>query len=298
MRDREEVRVFLGLGAAREGWSPHTRTAYRRDLDLYCAWLEEQGEKLSDTSADRIVTFLRARQAVGDGARTLARRLAALRSFHRFLLREGVIKEDVLTRLPSPKRPQRLPKALERKAVQRLLDSLEAETPLGLRDRAIIEMLYGTGARVSELTALTLGDLVRNDGVLDSCKVMGKGGKERYVPLHALAAEQVDAWLERGRPRLLKPESGAALFLTVRGRPMSRIDVGRRLGLLGRRAGIAHLTPHMLRHSFATHLVHGGADLRAVQELLGHANLETTTIYTAVDSDRFRGVHDRHHPRS
>lgn len=300
MRDREEVRAFLALGSTRRGWSAHTRDAYRRDLELYCDFLAAGGcDRLARSNADSILEFLDARRRAGDGDRTVARRLAALRSFHRFLLREGVVREDVLSRLPSPRRPRRLPKALDRGAVTRLLRSLEGDdSPLGLRDRAVVELLYGTGVRVSELCALSLGDLVRADGVIQSCKVIGKGGKERYVPIHSLAAAATERWIERGRTHLATAESGAALLISVRGRPLRRTDVAQRLGRLGRRAGIARLTPHVLRHSFATHLVHAGADLRAVQELLGHANLETTTVYTAVDSDRFRGVHARHHPRS
>ncbi|MEZ6194379.1 MAG: tyrosine recombinase [Planctomycetota bacterium] len=301
MRDRAEIGVFLDLRGAEAGWSPHTRAAYRRDLELYADHLETRGvATFAAGGADAILAFLALRRRAGDAERTLNRRLAALRSFHRHLMEEGILREDPFQRLPAAKRARTLPHYLSKKEMTSLLDAAAArEGPEGLRDVAIVEILYASGIRVSELTGLGPGDVGRPDETgIAQLVVLGKGNKERFVPLAAPAQEALATWLAEGRPHLARPDSPDRLFLSTRGRALSREAVYRRLRETGLAAGIRQrVTPHLLRHTFATHLVHQGADLRAVQEMLGHANLETTTIYTSVDAERFRSIHRRFHPR-
>ena len=298
MRDRGELEVFLGLGVTESMWSARTHEAYRRDLELYLEFLDELGiDSLGESDEHAIMGFLATRRAQGDAPATLARRQAALRSFHRHLMREGVISRNVLDRLPAGRRERRLPHFLSLPEMDRLLETTAGDAPLALRDRALVETLYATGIRVSELVGLDAADLVRADD-LESIKVLGKGGKERFVPIHATAAGALRAYLERGRPRLARVDSPGALFLGRSGHGLGRNAVFKRLRRLGLAAGIAQpVTPHLLRHTFATHLLHEGADMRSIQEMLGHANLETTTIYTSVDTERLRRVHRRAHPR-
>ncbi|MEE9395116.1 MAG: tyrosine recombinase [Planctomycetota bacterium] len=301
LRDRAEITVFTDLRAAERGWSRHTCEAYLRDLNLYADFLSaRQIERFSLSRAPLIFDFLAAREAAGDSERTLNRRLAALRSFHRHLLEEGAMKEDILVHLPAPKRLKTLPHYLTKKEMAALLDAAgQVDRPTASRDIALIELLYATGIRVSELCGLKELDLRPPEAQgLAQILVLGKGSKERWVPLHALAWEALQRYLGGGRSDLAKPNSPAAIWLNRRGKALSRHAVYRILRELGLVAQIRQtVTPHLLRHTFATHLVHEGADLRAVQELLGHANLETTTIYTSVDADRLRDIHRRHHPR-
>ncbi len=301
MRDHGEIAVFLDLGVAEEGWSPHTRAAYRRDLELYSAFLGDLGKSgVQESTAPTILAFLSRRRLEGDGDSTLNRRLAAIRSFHRHLLAEGVLKEDVLSLLPPGRRTRRLPKSLTREQIEALLEAPRGAAPLARRDRALLEILYATGIRVSEACGLDLGDLhpPRDGADLPHLKVKGKGGKERFIPLHGKAAAALAAWLREGRPRLVRAGSPPAIFLSRGGRRLRRDGVYRRVREWGRKAGVpVPVTPHLLRHSFATHLVHEGAGLREVQEMLGHANLETTTLYTSVDGERLKALHARCHPR-
>ncbi len=297
-RRHPEVELFLSLGVAEEAWSARTRAAYARDLDLYLHHLKELGIiELAESRAETILSFLAARRRAGDADRSLARRLACLRSFHKHLLKERVLEADVLAHLPSPRRARNLPKYLGRREIESLFAAVEGESPLALRDRAILELLYATGIRVSELCGLDEADL-GGRGALESIKVLGKGGKERFVPLHDRAALALDRWRRAGRPKLLGPDFCPRLFISQRGGALNRVAVYQRIRRLGLKAGLRRrVTPHLLRHTFATHLIQEGADLRSVQELLGHANLETTTIYTAVDAKRLKEVHARHHPR-
>ena len=301
MRDHGEISVFLDLGVAEEGWSPHTRDAYRRDLELYSAFLADLGKSgVQQSTASTILAFLAHRRLKGDGESTLNRRLAAIRSFHRHLLREGVLKEDTLSLLPSRRRAKRLPKSLSRAQVESLLEAPRGSAPLARRDRALLEILYATGIRVSEACGLDLGDLhpPKETADLPHLKVKGKGGKERFVPLHGKAAAALSGWLTEGRPRLVRGDSPPAVFLSRTGRRLRRDGVYRRVRDWGLKAGVSvRVTPHLLRHSFATHLVHEGAGLREVQEMLGHAKLETTTLYTSVDGGRLKALHERCHPR-
>ncbi len=301
MRDQGEISIFLDLGVAEEGWSPHTRDAYRRDLELYAAFLVDLGRSgMQDSAAPTILAFLAHRRLQGDGESTVNRRLAAIRSFHRHLMREGVLTEDALSLLPPSRRAKRLPKSLSRDEVEKLLEAPRGGTPLARRDRALLEILYATGLRVSEACGLDLGDIhpPRDNADLPHLKVKGKGGKERFVPLHGKAVAALSGWLTEGRPRLLRADSPPAVFLSRGGRRLRRDGVYRRVRDWGVKAGLAvRVTPHLLRHSFATHLVHEGAGLREVQEMLGHAKLETTTLYTSVDGVRLKALHARCHPR-
>ncbi len=299
MIDRGEMQMFLSLGLTESMWSLRTHEAYNRDIELYLLFLEEVGCKsVAHSNATLILQFMEKRRKVGDSRRTRARRQAALRSFHRYLLSEGVLEEDVCVHLPTPKRAATLPHYLTMAEVARLLKQCAGAGPLARRDLAIVEILYATGIRVSELVGLDVADFQQGIQV-ESLKVLGKGRKERFVPIHEHAVLALECYLRRSRPQLAKPLSPGSLFLGAQGRPLSRNAVYKRLRKLGLQAGIRTVvTPHLLRHTFATHLVHEGADLRSVQEMLGHANLETTTVYTSVDAERLKKVHTRAHPRA
>lgn len=299
MLDDYEIEVFLDARGSSEGWSRHTRAAYRADLVLYRAHLEAIGKtSWAASNGAAVLSFLARRRKAGDAARTIARRRAALATFHRHLLEEKIIRPEALDNLPPAKREKSLPHFLTAAEVEALVRAAPATSVLGLRDRAIIELLYASGIRASELAGLLPGDLIRRGGVIAAVKVLGKRSKERYVPLHRTAADLLEAYMLKARPKLVKPVGATNLFLRKDGRGMTRLDLYQRLRKLGLAAGIRQrVTPHLLRHTFATHLVHEGADLRAVQELLGHADLSTTTIYTSVDTKRLKDTHARFHPR-
>lgn len=299
MRDRREIDDFLDQKTAAEGWSVHTRDAYRHDLHLYSVHLESLGAtSWAESSAEKVLGFLAARRKLKESERTVARRLAAVRSFHRYLREEKILKKDVLDGLPPAKRSKTLPHFLTRDEITALLEAPKGNGPLALRDRAIIELLYAGGMRASELVGISEADLVREGGVVRAVKVFGKGQKERYIPIHRTAAAKIALYLARGRPKLDSPDGSRLLFLGRGGKKLSRIALYLRLRRYGLVAGIRRrVTPHLLRHTFATHLVHEGADLRAVQEMLGHADLATTTIYTSVDTKRLKDIHRRFHPR-
>jgi integrase/recombinase XerD len=229
-------------------------------------------------------------------ATSVARALSAVRSFHRFLVREGVTDRDPAAAVAQPRLPRSLPRPIPVEEVERLLDAPDPSTPAGLRDKAILELLYGSGLRISELTGSDVDDLELEDG---SVRVLGKGGKEREVPLGSFAREAIEAYLTRGRPALASGATRGALFLNARGGRLSRQSCARLLGRYVRLAGIERrVTLHTLRHSFATHLLEGGADVRVVQELLGHASVATTQIYTLVSARHLREVYEESHPRA
>ena len=231
-------------------------------------------------------------------ATSAARTLVAVRGLHRFLALEGVLDADPARRVSPPKAPSRLPKAIPVEDVERLLEAASVgDTPASLRDRALLEVLYGTGARISEAVGLDVDDVEGDDGVV---RLRGKGGKERIVPLGSYAAAALDAWLVRGRPTFAARGVGTpALFLNARGGRLSRQSAWSVLRTCAERAHVpGHLSPHTLRHSFATHLLEGGADVRVVQELLGHASVTTTQIYTLVTVQRLREVYAQSHPRA
>lgn len=291
------VTAFLEDLATTRGAGRHTLDAYRRDLTAFAESLAARGVSGFEaaTTAD-VADFLGRCRERGDAASTVARRFAALRSFFKHCMREGQLTKDPTAPLPQPRRPRTLPKALPEPTTRRLVESPEGDAPRELRDRAILEVLYGGGLRASELCGLRLRDLQLDDG---RARVLGKGDKERIVQLGTAACDAVRRWIKSGRPGLIRPESGDFVFVGDRGRPLTRQTLA---GIVKRRArlsGAASTTsPHTLRHSFATHLVGNGADIRAVQEMLGHASIDTTQIYTAVDAGRLASVHKKHHPRA
>lgn len=291
--------AYLRHVTIERGLSAHTVAAYGRDLAGYIDWLREQGIRSTDAVDPRTVTaFIAARSAAQPppAATSLARLQSAVRGWHRFLVREGIETDDPTGRLRPPKTPQRLPKALTIEQVERLLAAPSPDEPIGLRDRALLELLYATGARVSEAVSLDVDDLAYGDVL----RLRGKGDKERIVPVGSYARAAVDAYLTRVRPELAaKGRATARLFLGARGAPLSRQSAWLVIRAAAERAQItAEVSPHTLRHSFATHLLQGGADVRVVQELLGHASVATTQIYTHVSVDALRDVYATSHPRA
>lgn len=298
------VQRFLDHLTVERGLSPNTVAAYRRDLARYTDHLARRGVADAARAGEREVTSFVAGLASsthGDEGRpyraaSVVRHLSAVRSFHRFLVREGLAGHDPSMGAVRPRLPRTLPKPLGIEDVKRLLEAPSSGTNSGIRDRAILETLYGAGLRVSELTGLDVDDLDLERG---SVRVLGKGGKEREVPLGRKGVRAVGAYLSRIRPHLAGPRSRGALFLNLRGGRLTRQAVAGILATAARRAGIAgRVSPHTLRHSFATHLLEGGADVRVVQELLGHASVGTTQVYTLVTQDHLREVYYASHPRA
>ncbi|MBK9364082.1 MAG: site-specific tyrosine recombinase XerD [Rubrivivax sp.] len=278
-----------------DGLAPLTLAAYRRDLGLYAAWLAAHAGKALDASSEAdLLGYITERHAA-TRATTANRRLTVFKRYFRWALRERRIDADPTLRLLAARQPLRVPGSLSEAQVEALLAAPDADTALGLRDRTMLELLYASGLRVSELVGLKTVHLGLNEGVL---RVLGKGAKERLVPFGEEAHAWLRRWLAEGRPQVLGARSADALFVTVRGAGMTRQMFWNLVKRYARVAGIgAPLSPHTLRHAFATHLLNHGADLRAVQLLLGHADIGTTTIYTHVARERLRQLHARHHPR-
>ncbi len=289
------LRDFTAYLRAEAGLAENSVAAYARDV---AAWLDHLGRgKRSSAAATRedVIEHLAAGRARGLSARSLARALAALRAFYAFLVAEGRAPADPSAAVDAPRLWSRLPAVLGREDVEALLARPNPRTLLGCRDRAILEVLYGCGLRASEVAGLKTDRVSFDLGVL---RVIGKGSKERLVPFGAKARAAIEAWISRGRPKLARGGAAPELFLTRSGKPMLREDVWRVVRRHLRGAGIAaEASTHTLRHSFATHLLEGGADLRAVQEMLGHASVQTTQIYTPTDAARLRTVHRKFHPR-
>jgi integrase/recombinase XerD len=282
--------MFLKELALDQGCSGATLEAYRRDLTLLDAFLTSRGRsELAEITTVDLVDFMASRSGAGDSRRTRSRRSAAIRSFFRFLAESDRIKLNPALLLPSPAHERLLPKALGPEVMP------ENPGPLDLRDRLILELLYGAGIRVSEATGLKVPDIDRERALV---RVLGKGRKERRVPLGEPSLVALDTYLEQGRPRLRKPHSPGRLLLSRTGRALSRQALWNAVKRVVSRAGVdLNVSPHTFRHTFATHLVTGGADLRAVQEMLGHASIDTTQIYTTLASERLREAHKKHHPR-
>ncbi|WP_431865545.1 site-specific tyrosine recombinase XerD [Microbacterium paraoxydans] len=291
--------AYLRHVTIERGLSAHTVGAYRRDLEGYRDWLTAKG--IDDTAditpavVDRFIAD-RASAEPQPAATSLARLQSSVRGWHRFLAREGIEADDPTGRLRPPKTPRRLPKALTIDQVERLLAAPSAEEPLGIRDRALLELLYATGARVSEAVGLDVDDMAHGEVL----RLRGKGSKERIVPVGSYARAAVDAYLTRVRPELAaKGRASARLFLGARGAPLSRQSAWLVIRSAAERAQLtAEVSPHTLRHSFATHLLQGGADVRVVQELLGHSSVATTQIYTHVSVDALRDIYATSHPRA
>lgn len=277
-----------------EGLSRNTLAAYRRDLAKLAAWLADRGGSLETLHRAELLAFL-ADQAPHMKASSTGRLLSSVRRFYQYLLRQGRIQADPTLQVERPRLPRALPKSLSEAEVEALLAAPDVTTPLGLRDRAMLETLYATGLRVSELVGLRLNELSLEAGVV---RVMGKGSKERLVPLGEVAADWLTRYLGGARGALLGQQASDAVFVTARGGPMTRQMFWTLIKRYARRAGIQRpLSPHTLRHAFATHLLNHGADLRVVQMLLGHADISTTQIYTHVARERMKQLHARHHPR-
>ena len=286
------------------GLSPNTVAAYRRDLERYVAWCEQSGlGDVGGISENDVADFA---ASLGSGtpeapalsASSAARTMVSVRTFHRFAAREGMAPVDPAIHVRPPATPKRLPKALPYEDVEALLANAgDPATPEGVRDRALLEFLYGTGTRVSEAVGLDLDDLDLDER---TALVTGKGDKQRMLPLGEVAAEALTAYLVRGRPALATRGRGTPrMFLNARGGPLSRQSAYAILSAAAHRAGLeGHVSPHSLRHSFATHLLQNGADVRVVQELLGHASVTTTQIYTLVTVDTLRTVYATSHPRA
>jgi integrase/recombinase XerD len=298
------VRGYLDHLAVERGVAANTLASYRRDLGRYVAFLQERAiGQITDVDAATISAFL-AYLREGDeehpalSSTSAARAVVAVRGLHKFLLRDGLVEVDVAREVKPPAAPRRLPKAIAVDDIERLLDAAGYEkTPLAIRDRALLELLYGTGARISEAVGLAVDDLDLADRTV---LLRGKGGKQRRVPVGSYAAKAVGAYLVQVRPDLAANGRGTPmLFLNARGGPLSRQSAWLILRTAAERAGLADgISPHTLRHSFATHLMEGGADVRVVQELLGHSSVTTTQIYTLVTVDRLREVYATAHPRA
>lgn len=292
------VSRFLRHVAVERGLSDNTLAAYRRDLGRYAAHLAEEGRgDLDDVAATDVSGFLaRIRGEDGAAASSAARMLSSVRGLHRFLAEDGLVAVDVAVEITPPKQPMRLPKAIGIDAMSRLIGATEGDEPVLVRDRALLELLYATGTRVSEAVGLDVDDLATGTTV----RVLGKGGKQRLVPVGSYAREAVDAYLTRVRPEwAAKGAATPALFLGPRGARLSRQGAWLVIQAAAERAGLdGHVSPHTFRHSFATHLLQGGADVRVVQELLGHSSVATTQLYTLVTADALRDVYTTSHPRA
>jgi integrase/recombinase XerD len=281
-----------------DGLAPNSLAAYRRDLTLYARWLRQQhGAALAQTREHHLSGYFAARASTR--ATSANRRLTVFKRYFRWALRERLIDADPTLKLLAARQPLRVPKTLSEAQVDALLAAPDTGAPLGLRDRAMLELMYASGLRVSELVTLKTIHVGLNDNVL---RVMGKGGKERLTPFGEVAGDWLQRWLREGRPHILGPRQSEALFVTSAGRSpgtaMSRVMFWNLVKRYARAAGVtAPLSPHTLRHAFATHLLNHGADLRAVQLLLGHADISTTTIYTHVARERLKDVVAKHHPR-
>jgi integrase/recombinase XerD len=285
---------YQHLGVER-GLAVLTVAAYSGDLQDFWKFLGGRDRTAwTAVTLDDLRAYLAALEARGLSARSRARRLAALRQFFRFLQREEQLSANPAELLDSPRLPQRLPKVLPEAEVTALLAAPDPSTPSGQRDAAMLEVLYATGLRVSELVGLTLKQLDLRRGVV---RPLGKGSKERVVPMVILAVEKLQLYLAQGRPRLLKDKQTPYIFINQRGGPLTRQGFWKILQQYALKAGVRHLSPHTLRHSFATHLLSRGANLKVLQMLLGHANLTTTQIYTHLDAARLREMHQKAHPR-
>ena len=305
----ESVRWFLDDLRVVRGVSVNTEAAYRRDLERYVAFLRESTSPSGpagwgDVRGEHVEAFA-LDLGVGDETHkplapsSVARTLSTLRSFHKWLVREGLAAADPTVNVRGPKTPEHLPKSLTIEEVTRLLDSASGEDPRSLRDTSFLEFLYATGARVSEVTALSVDDVVLVEDV-PVVRLLGKGRKERVVPLGRPARSALDAYLVRGRPALaLKGKGTPALFLNLRGNPLSRQSGWEIIDRAAKRANLqSEVSPHTLRHSFATHMLEGGASVREVQELLGHASVSTTQIYTKATAKTLTEVYRSTHPRA
>ena len=294
----QRVIDFLSFLTVERGYSENTIVAYQNDLTQFVKYLKEQAENIDWGRVDKkalvsYILFLKEREYA---SATVARKVAAIKSFFHFLVADGFLKDDPTATLDSPRAKKPLPRVLSAEDINRLLEEpAKGSTPKALRDTALLELLYATGMRASELVSLNLEDV----NLASACvRCFGKGSKERIVPIHPRAVVALEDYLQKGRIPLLGDPEEKALFVNLRGRRLTRQGLWLIIKGYAEEVGIAGVTPHILRHSFATHLLGGGADLRNVQQLLGHANISTTQVYTHVSSERLRQAYDEAHPRA
>ncbi|WAA13820.1 site-specific tyrosine recombinase XerD [Fervidibacillus halotolerans] len=296
---KNEMQDFLHFLIVEKGLAENTIQSYKRDLNSFCQFLQKE-LNISDfnrVQRSDIMQFLNRLKQENKSSRTIARHIASIRSFHQFLLRERITDFDPTLHIETPHREMTLPKVLNVNEVEVLLQSPDETTPFGLRDKAMLELMYATGMRVSELINLNVKDVHITMGFV---RCIGKGNKERIIPIGKYALSAVDTYIRKGRRKLLRQKYRTdALFLNHHGKRLSRQGFWKILKQLAQKAGIQkELTPHTLRHSFATHLLENGADLRSVQEMLGHSDISTTQIYTHVSKSRLKDVYGKYHPRA
>ncbi|NTU89534.1 MAG: tyrosine recombinase XerD [Actinobacteria bacterium] len=296
----EYRREYLAYLAVEKGSSPLTTEAYAHDLSAYLDFLESRGlANLEEITRDAIVSYLSSLNEAGYAPATIERRASVLKGFHHFLVRESFTENHPTANMPLPQTPNHLPDVLSIEQTERLLSQSFPDGPIGMRDRAILEVLYGCGLRVSELTGLDFGSLFLDEGIL---RVRGKGNKERVVPIAGMAELALNSYLTGARGSLCaslpKPDAASAIFLNARGGRLTRQSVQKLVAKYGGNIGIPGLHPHTLRHSFATHMLSGGAELRALQEILGHSDISTTQVYTHVDRTHIREEYMSAHPRA
>jgi integrase/recombinase XerD len=297
---QEQIRKFLDFLAVEQGYSENTIAAYRNDLSQFVRFLTEMDPPITswaEVKKDNIINYILYLKEREYTSSTVARKVAAIKSFFHFLLAEGIIEDDPTVDLDSPKVQKRLPKALSHDLVNRLLaEAGKDSAPKGQRDKALLELLYATGMRVTELVSLNIDDVSLASATV---RCFGKGAKERIIPIYDRAVHALGEYLQKGRPRLMKDAKEKALFLNHRGKRLTRQGLWLIIKRYAEEIGMgSEVTPHTLRHSFATHMLSGGAGLREVQKLLGHANISTTQVYTHVNSERLREVYDESHPRA
>jgi len=293
---RELIEIFLNYLTVERGLSKNTINSYKNDLSYYMDFLEASKiDAIAHISKNEIINFMFSQKDRGLASNSVARRLAAIRMFHRFLFRERISKNDPSSVIDSPKLWRKIPDTLSVNEIETLLSQPDSRDLQGMRDRAILETFYATGARVSEVVNLKKDNVNLEIGFL---RCVGKGNKERIIPLGKKAVACIQKYIESSRPSFVKNKESGGLFLNRFGGKISRQSLWKLIKKYARDAGIKkHIKPHSLRHSFATHLLEGGADLRSVQEMLGHSNISTTQIYTHVNKDRLKTIHKTYHPR-
>jgi integrase/recombinase XerD len=296
MEDSQELlKRYLDYLISEKGLSQNTVKSYQYDISKVCQNLNKQKKELRDLSKEDLLGMMRAMKERGYSSRSIARWLVAVRNFFKYLVLEKWMDLDPTQNIEAPRTWKRLPKILSFEEVEKLLEAPNRQTALGLRDRAMIEVLYATGLRVSELVSVETKDLKRDAGFL-TC--FGKGSKERIIPISGIAEKMVKEYLEKSRDTLLKGKTSRHLFLNARGGKMSRQGFWKIIKRYALKASITEtITPHMIRHSFATHLLEHGADLRSVQMMLGHADISTTQIYTHINRERLKKIYNKYHPR-
>lgn len=289
-----EIDSFIDQLWLEDGLSPNTLASYRNDLKGFAEWASKQAPSLWQVQSHHVQAYLAHRFPLVK-VRSINRLIATLRRFYRYALLANLVTQDPTLHIEAPKMPKQLPKTMSESQVEDLLHAPDVNTPLGMRDRAMLELLYASGLRVSELVNITIAEVSTQDGVV---RVTGKGSKTRLVPMGQEAAEWIDRYLRQARAEILKSSLSNAVFVTNRGDAMTRHAFWHLIQRYALQAGIAqHISPHVLRHAFATHLLNHGADLRVVQMLLGHADISTTQIYTHVARERLQQLHKMHHPR-